>query len=289
MTATPAVRCASLRKTYGDVVAVDGLDLEIQVGECLGLLGPNGAGKTTTVEIMEGLTPPTSGVVEILGETWETGERSLRGRIGVTLQETRLPELLTVRELIDLFRSFYPRSRPTRELLALVGLWEKADARQGTLSGGQKQRLAVACGLAGDPELMFFDEPTTGLDPQSRRQLWDVINGLRTAGRTVLLTTHYMDEAERLCDRIAIVDHGKVIASDTPQALIAQHIGGEVIEVELRRDTELTLRPLLGEGVRSLLVNGGSAELVVDDVTVMMPRVLQTARVAGIEVVRLGT
>ena len=209
-----------LRKSYGDVVAVDGLDLEIKTGECFGLLGPNGAGKTTTIEICEGLLERDSGEVEVLGFTWETGPKALRERLGIQLQDTQLSEKLTVTETLQLFRSFYDNGRSIAEVIDVVQLGEKATARVGTLSGGQKQRLAVACALVGNPELLFLDEPTTGLDPQSRRQLWTLIEEFRATGRTILLTTHYMDEAEKLCDRVAIVDHGRVIALGAPHELI---------------------------------------------------------------------
>jgi ABC-2 type transport system ATP-binding protein len=225
-----AIRCQDLRKQYksrsGVVDAVNGLDLEIKAGECFGLLGPNGAGKTTTVEILEGLLAPTSGVVEILGERWGGKDDDLRQRIGISLQDTRMVEKLTVRETLRMLRSFYRHGLEPDAILADVGLAEKARAWVGKLSGGQRQRLAVACSLVGNPELLFLDEPTTGLDPQSRRQLWEILKRFRKQGRTILLTTHYMDEAERLCDRVAIVDHGKVIALGTPAGLIAR-LGGE--------------------------------------------------------------
>ena len=208
--------------------AVNGIDLEVPAGECFGLLGPNGAGKTTTVEILEGLKPPTSGDVEVLGLRWETDEKAIRERIGVTLQETRFPDKQTVREMVTLFRSFYRDGLEPDEVLTRVSLEGKANAFVEHLSGGQQQRLAVAIALVGDPELLFLDEPTTGLDPQSRRQLWDVIHDLRARGRTTVLTTHYMDEAERLCDRVAIIDHGKIIALGSPAELIAR-LGGEHI------------------------------------------------------------
>lgn len=215
-----AVKCDGLEKRYGDVVAVDGLSLHVRRGECFGLLGPNGAGKTTTIEILEGLLAPDAGHVEILGLTWKTSERELRERLGIHLQETQLSEKLTVEEMLRLFRSFYRRGRPVRELLEIVTLDGKRRSRVGALSGGQKQRLSVACALAGNPDLLFLDEPTTGLDPQSRRQLWDVLERFRAGGGTILLTTHYMDEAQTLCDRVAIVDHGRLIALGTPQELI---------------------------------------------------------------------
>jgi len=220
VTASHALRVRGLRKSYGEVVAVDGLDLEVSPGECFGLLGPNGAGKTTTIEICEGLLPADAGDVQVLGMTWESDGRQLREKLGIQLQDTQLSEKLTVLETLSLFRSFYDRGREVDDVIAAVEIAEKRDARVGTLSGGQKQRLAIACALVGDPELLFLDEPTTGLDPQSRRQLWTLIDDFRSTGRTIVLTTHYMDEAERLCDRVAIVDHGHVIALGTPHELI---------------------------------------------------------------------
>jgi ABC-2 type transport system ATP-binding protein len=232
-----AIRVRELRKQYpgrdGPVDAVNGIDLEIPRGECFGLLGPNGAGKTTTVEILEGLNQPTSGEVEVLGLRWEGDETRIRERIGVTLQETRFPDKETVRELVTLFRSFYNSGLEPDEAIARVSLEVKANALVEQLSGGQQQRLAVAVALVGDPEVLFLDEPTTGLDPQSRRQLWEVIRDLRSRGRTVLLTTHYMDEAERLCDRVAIIDHGKIIALGSPAELIARLGADHIIEFAL--------------------------------------------------------
>jgi ABC-2 type transport system ATP-binding protein len=215
-----AVKCDNVEKRYGSVVAVDGLSLHVRRGECFGLLGPNGAGKTTTIEILEGLLTPDAGHVEILGLAWKTSERELRERLGIHLQETQLSDKLTVEEMLRLFRSFYRRGRQVGELLDIVALDGKRRSRVGTLSGGQKQRLSVACALAGNPDLLFLDEPTTGLDPQSRRQLWDVLERFRSSGGTILLTTHYMDEAQVLCDRVAIVDHGRVIAEGSPNELI---------------------------------------------------------------------
>ena len=228
-----AVSVRGLRKRYDDVVAVDGLDLEIASGECFGLLGPNGAGKTTTVEICEGLTAPDEGEVVVLGRRWSTDERDLRERLGIQLQETQLAEKLTVAETVRLFRSFYARGRTISEVISLVQLDEKRDGRVGKLSGGQKQRLALACAIVGDPELLFLDEPTTGLDPQSRRQIWELVEEFKSTGRSILLTTHYMDEAERLCDRVAIIDHGKVIALGTPRELIASLGAEHVVEFVL--------------------------------------------------------
>ncbi len=224
-----AIHVSDLVKTYPGrppVEAVRGVTLDVQVGECFGLLGPNGAGKTTTLEIIEGLLAPTSGEVTVLGRSWATHEPELRERMGISLQETRLSDKLTVRETVTLFRSFYQKGLEPDVALGLVSLNEKARSFVDKLSGGQKQRLAVACALVGEPELLFLDEPTTGLDPQSRRQLWDVIRDFKARGRTVLLTTHYMDEAERLADRVAVIDQGKVIALGTPHDLILQ-VGGE--------------------------------------------------------------
>jgi ABC-2 type transport system ATP-binding protein len=221
-----ALKVSGLRKAYQDVVAVDGLELEVRYGECFGLLGPNGAGKTTTIEICEGITKPDSGDVEVLGMRWSTHAHALRQRMGIQLQETQLSDKLTVFETVRLFRSFFQDGPSTGEAIALVQLEEKAASRVNALSGGQKQRLALACALVGDPELLFLDEPTTGLDPQARRQLWELIDKLKAAGRTVVLTTHYMEEAERLCERVAIMDHGKIIASGTPRELIAS-LGAE--------------------------------------------------------------
>ena len=225
-----ALRCRGLVKRYGSVVAVNGLDLEVRGGECFGLLGPNGAGKTTTVEICEGLTQPDAGEVLVLGERWHGDGLALRARLGVQLQETKFPEKLKVGEVIALFRSFYPRGRSVGETLGLVQLQDKKDAYVKGLSGGQKQRLSLACALVGDPELLFLDEPTTGLDPQSRLQTWGIVEALKARGRTVLLTTHYMEEAARLCDRVAIVDHGRLIALGTPRELIASLGAEHVIE-----------------------------------------------------------
>ncbi|MGH7710037.1 MAG: ATP-binding cassette domain-containing protein [Gemmatimonadaceae bacterium] len=250
-----ALSVRALRKTYGSVVAVDGLDLEIRSGECFGLLGPNGAGKTTTIEICEGLLAPDSGEVTVLGQSWTSDRRELRERLGVQLQETQFAEKLTVRETVRLFRSFYAAGHSADEVVSLVQLDEKRNARVNTLSGGQKQRLSIACALVGDPDLLFLDEPTTGLDPQSRRQLWDIVDRFRRGGGTTLITTHYMDEAERLCDRVAIVDHGRIIALGTPRELI-QSLGAEqMVEFALRDGAEPSvdaLGALLGvRGVRS--------------------------------------
>src|SRR5215469_307818 len=217
MDTTPAIRCCGLVKQYGSLRAVDGLDLQVRAGECFGLLGPNGAGKTTTIEILEGLLAPTSGEVQVLGRTWQANARELREWLGISLQETRLSEKLTVRETLQLFSSFYRHPVSIQVVL-------------GKLSGGQKQRLAVATALVSNPKILFLDEPTTGLDPQSRRPLWDIIRQFQQRNGTVLLTTHYMDEAERLCDRVAIIDHGQIIAEGTPAELIERLTGHHVVE-----------------------------------------------------------
>jgi ABC-2 type transport system ATP-binding protein len=253
----PAIRCASLVKTYPakpPVDAVRGLDLVVEQGECFGLLGPNGAGKTTTIEILEGLLAATSGDVEVLGMRWGRDDMEIRQRIGISLQETKLAEKLSVRETLALFRSFYRRGLDPADAIARVSLEEKADVWVGKLSGGQLQRLAVATAIVGDPDLLFLDEPTTGLDPQARRQLWEIIRAFRAQGRSVLLTTHYMDEAERLCDRVAIVDHGRVIALGSPRELILG-IGGEhVIDFALAGDDDRLerLAPGLAASLRDM-------------------------------------
>jgi ABC-2 type transport system ATP-binding protein len=216
-----AIVCRSLVKRYGKKLAVDGIDLEVDKGQCLGLLGPNGAGKTTTVEMLEGLHAPDAGSIALFGVRWGQGrDRELRQRLGVQLQETTLADKLTVVEVLRLFRSFCDRGRRVDDVLALVGLVPERGSRYQTLSGGQKQRVALACALVGDPELLFLDEPTTGLDPRARQSLWQVVERFRAGGGTVLLTTHYMEEAATLCDRIAIMDQGKLIAEGTPAELV---------------------------------------------------------------------
>ena len=273
--ATPALAVRSLEKRYGDVVAVAGLDLEVRPGECFGLLGPNGAGKTTTIEICEGLLAPDSGEVEVLGRRWSTDERELRHLLGIQLQETQLSEKLTVRETVRLFRSFYRRGREPEDVIALVQLDEKTRSRVGALSGGQKQRLALACALVGDPQLLFLDEPTTGLDPQARRQLWELIGELRAGGRTIVLTTHYMEEAERLCDRVAIVDHGRAIALGTPRELIQSLGADHVVEFALGGVAPIAEDMLARlAGVRSVRARDGSWSLTVAELHVALPAIL---------------
>jgi ABC-2 type transport system ATP-binding protein len=285
----PALAVRELHKHYGDVAAVDGLDLEVGPGECFGLLGPNGAGKTTTIEICEGLLEPTSGEVEVLGRRWSSDEGELRQLLGIQLQETQLAEKLTVRETVRLFRSFYDRGREVEEVIALVQLEEKSRARVGSLSGGQKQRLALACALVGDPQLLFLDEPTTGLDPQARRQLWELIGELRAGGRTIVLTTHYMEEAERLCDRVAIVDHGRAIALGTPRALVQSLGADHVVEFALGGESfgAETLSRL--EGVRSVRRDNGSWSLTVAELHVALPAILAEVERRGATLAELRT
>jgi ABC-2 type transport system ATP-binding protein len=288
-TARVALRCSGLVKRFADVTAVNGLDLEVFAGECFGLLGPNGAGKTTTVEILEGLTPADEGAVELLGQHWTGGDnRTLRERIGVQLQETQLAEKVTVEETVRLFRSFYQRGHAVDEVIRTVGLEEKRNSRVGKLSGGQKQRLAVACALVSDPELLFLDEPTTGLDPQARLSLWDIVEKFRAGGGTTLLTTHYMEEATRLCDRVAIMDHGKVIALGTPAALIESLGADQVIEFSVTNaltDDELTNLP----AVTNLHKRGDVYALTVSEIGIALPALLAEIKRQQSEIVTLTT
>ena len=279
-----------LRKSYGDVLAVDGLDLEVRAGECFGLLGPNGAGKTTTIEICEGLTAPDGGDVTVLGRRWGKDDRELRELLGISLQETQFSEKLTVGETVELFRSFYRRGPAASEVIDLVQLGEKAGARVGQLSGGQRQRLALACALVGDPELLFLDEPTTGLDPQSRRQLWELIERFRAGGRSILLTTHYMEEAERLCDRVAIVDHGRVIAQGTPRELVASLGAEHVVEFAVADGPELDAEALAAAaGVGTAARGNGTWRLQVSELHQAMPALLGELRRQGAALAELRT
>jgi ABC-2 type transport system ATP-binding protein len=300
-----ALRIRALKKAFVDVQAVDGIDLEVAKGECFGLLGPNGAGKTTTIEICEGLTEADEGTVELLGWNWKTGADELRQRIGIQLQETQFPDKLTVEETLRLFRSFYRRGITVDESIKLAQLEEKRRSRVGGLSGGQKQRLAMATALVGDPELLFLDEPTTGLDPQARRHLWDLVEELKQEGRTIILTTHYMEEAERLCDRVAIMDHGKVIALDTPKELIATVCSEDIVEFavsgsQVREsgpgaphlvesaavDVEALKRI---PGVQSHRVDDGVHQLSVSELHTAVPRIFAALEAQGLHLSEFRT
>jgi ABC-2 type transport system ATP-binding protein len=289
-----AISCHDLRKRYparpAPVDAVNGLDLSVRTGECFGLLGPNGAGKTTTVEIFQGLLEPTAGDVQVLGLRWGENDDQLRQRIGTSLQETKFPDRLTVEEVVRLFRSFYANGPEHTQVLDSVSLTEKKSARIDKLSGGQRQRLAVACALVGDPDLLFLDEPTTGLDPQSRRQIWEVIHGFKARGRTVVLTTHYMDEAERLCDRVAVVDHGKVIALGSPAELIRSLGGDHVLEFALVGDGAITEAEWLAIPTAiQVRAEADGFVLMVGEPHRALPALLQFLRERGKELSRLST
>jgi len=289
----PALQIRGLRKAFGDVKAVDGLELEVARGECFGLLGPNGAGKTTTIEICEGLTAPDAGTVELLGLNWRADAGELRQRIGVQLQETQFPDKLTVEETLRLFRSFFKRGISVDESIETAQLEEKRGSRVAGLSGGQKQRLAMACALVGDPELLFLDEPTTGLDPQARRHLWELVDRLKQAGRTIILTTHYMEEAERLCDRVAIMDHGHVIAQGTPKELIATLGGEDIVEFAVGGEASHAvvdagqLRAI--SGVQSLNVDEGLHRLSVSELHVAVPLIFGALRSQGLHLSEFRT
>jgi ABC-2 type transport system ATP-binding protein len=285
------VRCRALVKRYGDLTAVAGLDLEVRRGECFGLLGPNGAGKTTTVEILEGLLEADGGEVEVLGSRWGTDDRALRARLGIHLQDTQLNEKLTVAETIRLFRSFYHQGPTCDEAIAIVELGAKRSSMVGKLSGGQKQRLALACALVNRPELLFLDEPTTGLDPQSRRQIWSLLERFRAGGGTVLITTHYMEEAETLCDRVAIIDHGKVIALGSPAELVASLGAEHVIEFALKDGASDGLLDSLRRlpGVGDVRRDNGAVRVRSQYVHLTIPPLLAEIEVAGGDLSLLAT
>jgi ABC-2 type transport system ATP-binding protein len=288
---TVALSVRDLSKRFKDVVAVDGIDLAVRTGECFGLLGPNGAGKTTTIEICEGLTQADSGDVEVLGLRWASDARALRQRLGIQLQETQLTEKLTVAETLRLFRSFFASGPPVADLIALVQLEEKRDARIAALSGGQKQRLALACALVGDPDLLFLDEPTTGLDPQARRQVWDLIAEFKSSGRTIVLTTHYMEEAERLCDRVAIVDHGKVIGLGSPAQLVASIGIDHLVEFSAGESAPTLDMAALErlDGVRAARATNGSVTIQASELHRVLPALIEELRQQGIPISELRT
>jgi ABC-2 type transport system ATP-binding protein len=273
-----------LVKRYGDVDAVDGIDLTARPGTCVGLLGPNGAGKTTTIEILEGLRDADAGEVRVLDLSWKDSARAIRARIGVQLQETRLPDKLTVFETLRVFRSFYESGRDPDEVVRLIGLEEKRDARLATLSGGQRQRLALGCALVNHPDILFLDEPTTGLDPQARRQVWSMVREFKERGGTVLLTTHYMDEAEQLADDLVIIDHGRIIAQGSPQEVVRSLRADGVIRFSLETrggepvpglaDEELQRLP----GVRSVQQRNGATTLTVEEPHRTLPALLDAVR-----------
>jgi ABC-2 type transport system ATP-binding protein len=285
--ADPVIRVEGLRKVYGEVVAVDGISFEVWRGEVFGLLGPNGAGKTTTVEVLEGLRVPDGGAVSVLGVDAIRAPDALKPRIGVSLQTAALYPRLTVTELLDLFSSFYPRSRPTDELIELMDLGEKRATRSQDLSGGQRQRLSVALALVGDPEMVFLDEPTTGMDPAARRALWDVVTGLRSEGRSVLLTTHYMEEAEVLCDRLAIMDHGKILELGTVRELVDRRFHERAVRfdaIDGLDDGRLGALP----AVSSVTREDGEVVLYTRDVPATIGAVLATADELGVEATNLA-
>ena len=285
-----ALSCEGVIKRYGSVTAVDGLDLTVRRGECFGLLGPNGAGKTTAIEILEGLLHADDGAVTVLGQNWQHDAVALRRRLGIQLQETQLADKLTVEETLRLFRSFYPDGPAVDELLDVVELKPKRGAWVSKLSGGQKQRLSVACALAGRPELLFLDEPTTGLDPQSRRQLWEVLERFREGGGTILITTHYMDEAHALCDRVGIMDRGKLIALGTPRELVASLGAEHVVEFALANGgaiEQLLLASL--PGVRDVRSDDTHLHLSTSELHLTVPALLELLNRQHATLSQLGT
>jgi ABC-2 type transport system ATP-binding protein len=291
LAAMTAIRVRELVKTFGALRAVDGVDIEVERGICFGLLGPNGAGKTTTIEILEGIQRATSGEVRVLDRAWETDAAGIRKRIGVQLQETKLYERASAEEILTTFRSFYDDPLPLDEVLEIVGLTDKRKAWYKTLSGGQKQRLAIACAVVARPDLVFLDEPTTGLDPAARRGVWEIVRGLRRRGATLLLTTHYMEEAEVLCDRLAIMNAGKVIALGTPRELIARLGGAEVIELSLAAADLAPIGEVLRAlgGVASCERDGDVLRLAVGEVHAVLPAVLDALARHGAKLERLAT
>jgi ABC-2 type transport system ATP-binding protein len=285
--AEPVIRVSGLRKQYGETAAVDGVSFEVQPGTIFGLLGPNGAGKTTTVEVLEGLRDADAGEVRVLGVDARQHADDLRARIGVSLQTAALYPKLTVTEVLTLFRGFYPTGRTPEELIALMDLGEKRSTRTQDLSGGQRQRLSVALALVNNPELVFLDEPTTGMDPAARRALWDVVLGLKSGGHTVLLTTHYLEEAEVLCDRVAIMDHGKILEEGTVDELVSRRFRERAVRfdaIEGLRDDVLTART----EVSSVKHENGEVLVYTRDVSATIGAVLAAAEALGVEPTNLG-
>jgi ABC-2 type transport system ATP-binding protein len=285
--ADPVIRVTGLHKRYGETHAVDGVSFEVRAGTVFGLLGPNGAGKTTTVEVLEGLRAPDEGEVSVLGIDAVHRPDDLKERIGVSLQTAALYPRLTVVEVLDLFRSFYPRGRPSEELIGLMDLGEKRTTRTADLSGGQRQRLSVALALVNDPELVFLDEPTTGMDPAARRALWDIILTLKGAGKTVLLTTHYLEEAEVLCDRVAIMDHGRILEEGTVDELVSRRFKERAVRfdtIEGLGDDRLAAMP----GVTSVKHEDGEVLVYTRDVASTIGAVLAAAEALGVEPANLG-
>ena len=289
--ADAAVWVRGLVKRYGDVTAVDGIDFEVRLGNCLGLLGPNGAGKTTTIEILEGLKRPDAGEARVLGRTWGRDARAIQQRIGVQLQETEFQDKIRVQELLRLFRSFYPGGKDLEEVIDIIGLAEKRNAMVKTLSGGQKQRLSIGCAILSDPEVLFLDEPTTGLDPQARRRVWEVIETFKGAGGTVLLTTHYMEEAERLADDLIIIDHGRIIARGSPQAIIASLGVESLVRFSLMGAGAAGLDSEFGalEGVRQVRTDGDFVTLSVTQTRSVIVGLLELVAARGLELDDLST
>ncbi|MEW6746865.1 MAG: ABC transporter ATP-binding protein [Planctomycetota bacterium] len=287
-----AIHCKGLVKRYDDVVAVGGIDLPVPRGVCLALLGPNGAGKTTTVEILAGLLTQDAGEVSVLGLDWRKDARAIRGRIGVQLQETRFPDKITVTEILRLFRSFYSTGRDIAEVLEIVELTEKRDTWTVKLSGGQRQRLALGCALVNYPDILFLDEPTTGLDPQARRHMWQIIENFKAQGGTVLLTSHYMEEAERLADHVTIIDHGRIITEGSPHALITSLGAESIVQFSLGEDAPrpLSLDALQAlPGVRSVQMENGVTSLAVSGAHESVPALLDLLRREGLSLADLRT
>jgi ABC-2 type transport system ATP-binding protein len=285
--ADSGIRVSDLHKRYGETHAVDGVSFEVAAGTVFGLLGPNGAGKTTTVEVLEGLRAPDSGEVRVLGIDAVRHPDDLKARIGVSLQTAALYPKLTVVEVLDLFRGFYPRGRASGELIGLMDLGEKRNTRTADLSGGQRQRLSVALALVNDPELVFLDEPTTGMDPAARRALWDIILTLKAEGKTVLLTTHYLEEAEVLCDRVAIMDHGRILEEGTVDELVSRRFKERAVRfdtIDGLGDDRLAAMP----GVTSVKHEEGDVLVYTRDVAATIGAVLDAAEALGVEPANLG-